>query len=239
MMQNTKKLFPGGRRKAFTLSYDDGICQDKRLVALFNKYGLKATFNLNSGLQNEKFDWTGAKGIQIKHINMDEIVDLYKGHEAAVHSLTHPFLQDLPEEQIFYELSEDKKNLEALFGYPVRGMAYPYGTYDAAVKAVAAKVGIKYSRTVEQHYTFEFPKDYLEWHTTCHHASDKLMELAHIFAESQNDALELFYVWGHSYEFDEQDNWDMMEEFCSFMSNREDIWYATNIEVFEHMNAAD
>lgn len=236
-MNSAQKLFPGGRKKVFTLSYDDGICQDKRLVSIFNKYGLKATFNLNSGLQDEKFDWTGANGIQIKHINKEEIVDVYKGHEVAVHSLTHPFLQKLSEEQIFHELSEDKKNLETLFGYSVKGMAYPYGTYNEVVKAVAEKVGIKYSRTVEQHYSFEFPKDYLEWHSTCHHASDRLMELAHKFVDSQSSSLELFYVWGHSYEFDEQDNWEMIEEFCSFMSNRDDIWYATNIEVFEHMNS--
>jgi len=236
-MNSVQKLFPGRLKKAFTLSYDDGICQDKKLISIFNKYGLKATFNLNSGLQDEKFDWTGVNGLEIKHINRKEIVDLYKGHEVAVHSLTHPFLQDLSEEQMFYELNEDKKNLEALFGYPVRGMAYPYGTYNEAVKAVATKVGIKYSRTVQQHCTFEFPEDYLEWHTTCHHSFDGLMELADKFVNSQSNSLQLFYVWGHSYEFDEQSNWDMMERFCSYMSNIDDIWYATNIQIFDHMNS--
>ena len=40
-----------GKKKAVTFSYDDGVEQDRRLIALFNKYGMKATFNQNSGIQ--------------------------------------------------------------------------------------------------------------------------------------------------------------------------------------------
>ena len=36
--------------KALTFSYDDGVTQDKRLIKILNKYGLKCTFNINSGL---------------------------------------------------------------------------------------------------------------------------------------------------------------------------------------------
>ena len=42
--------FPGGRKKALTLSYDDGVEQDIRLIQIMKEYGLKGTFNLNSGL---------------------------------------------------------------------------------------------------------------------------------------------------------------------------------------------
>ena len=48
-----KNLFPGQKPKALTLSYDDGICQDIRLTGLLRKSGLKATFNLNSGLMEK------------------------------------------------------------------------------------------------------------------------------------------------------------------------------------------
>ena len=41
-----------GKNKAVTFSYDDGIEQDKQLVDIFNTYGLKCTFNLNSGIMN-------------------------------------------------------------------------------------------------------------------------------------------------------------------------------------------
>ena len=44
--------FPGGRHKVLTMSYDDGRQEDYRLVELFNKHGIKGTFNLNAGI-----DW--------------------------------------------------------------------------------------------------------------------------------------------------------------------------------------
>ena len=37
-----------GKMKAVTFSYDDGVTQDIRLIDLFNKYSLKATFNIIS-----------------------------------------------------------------------------------------------------------------------------------------------------------------------------------------------
>lgn len=45
------------------------------------------------------------------------------------------------------------------------------------------------------------------------------------------------YVWGHSYEFSREDIWDLIEEFCSFIGNREDIWYRTNIEIVDYLHA--
>ena len=47
----------------------------------------------------------------------------------------------------------------------------------------------------------------------------------------------LFYLWGHSYEFERDGNWDIMERFCERMGNREEIWYATNMEVYEYVEA--
>ena len=48
--------FPKGKRKALTLSYDDGVEQDIRLIENMKQHGLKGTFNLNSGLHD--FDQT-------------------------------------------------------------------------------------------------------------------------------------------------------------------------------------
>lgn len=42
--------------------------------------------------------------------------------------------------------------------------------------------------------------------------------------------LYLMYVWGHSYEFDNDNNWELMERFCAMAGGRGDIWYATNLE---------
>lgn len=49
----------------------------------------------------------------------------------------------------------------------------------------------------------------------------------------------MFYLWGHSYEFGNNDNWNVIEEFAEFVGNRDDIWYATNGEIYEYVKAYD
>lgn len=170
-------------------------------------------------------------------MNAAEIPELYKGHEVAVHSLTHPFLDNLPAEEIIHEIWEDRKNIEKWFGYPVRGMAYPFGTYNQTVLGVLETLGIEYSRTVKQHENFSLPENFLEWHPTCHHVNPKLFDLAKDFIQNKPGNLSLFYVWGHSYEFDVDENWELIEEFSKLISNKEDIWYATNIEIVDYLKA--
>ena len=47
----------------------------------------------------------------------------------------------------------------------------------------------------------------------------------------------LFYIWGHSFEFDKNNNWELLDEFCSKLAGHDDIWYATNMEIYEYVNA--
>ena len=35
-------IFPEGKAKVLTMSYDDGKIQDERLIGIFNKYGIKS-----------------------------------------------------------------------------------------------------------------------------------------------------------------------------------------------------
>ena len=53
-----RKCYPGGKTKAFNITYDDGVLQDVPFVAMLNRYGLKGTFNLNAQLMEEEFVWT-------------------------------------------------------------------------------------------------------------------------------------------------------------------------------------
>jgi len=229
-------LYPEGLNKAFTLSYDDGVQQDKRLVEIFNQWNLKATFNLNSGIQNENNSWT-FKDHKIYRINKDEIEELYKGHEVASHSLTHPSLVTIPPEMIINQVFEDRKNLERMIGYLIRGMAYPFGDYNGKVIETLKACGIEYSRTVNEHEKFILPENYFEWHPTCHHGNPRLMNLTDSYLDLNSQNLSLFYVWGHSYEFDLNDNWSLIEELSRKISNKTDIWYATNIEVIDYLKA--
>ena len=108
-------MFPGGKMKAFTLSYDDGVVQDIRLIDIMNKYGLKGTFNINAGLfqienaQRGKFDG---------RLKLSEAKDLYtdSGHEIAIHGYVHKCLAKISEGEATYDVIHDREVLEKEFG---------------------------------------------------------------------------------------------------------------------------
>lgn len=237
MNYNTLIVFPEGKQKALTLSYDDGPIQDKKLIELLNRYGVKATFNLNSGLWAQDDD---PEGLFPKRMTYQEAIDTYKdsGHEIACHGFTHPWLDQLPEGVAAYEIVQDRKALEEQFGCIVRGMAYPFGTYNDKIVETAKNAGIVYSRTIASTHDLYLTTDWLRLAATCHHDDPELMNLAHRFIDTNPFANPyLFYLWGHSFEFDIHNNWDRMEEFLKYVSGKEDVWYATNIEIHDYIEA--
>lgn len=231
--------YPGGVGKALTLSYDDGVEQDIKLIEILNKYGIKATFNLNSGSYAAE-DKVYPEGTIHRRMSKSKVSETYtnSGHEVAVHAYSHPWLETLPASEVAYEILEDRKALEAQFGGIIRGMAYPYGTYNDTVVDVLKNSGILYARTTAATKKFDIPSDWLRLPSTCHHNDSALMTLAEKFVNLKADAhAKLFYLWGHSYEFEANDNWNVIEDFCKYISGKEDIWYATNIEIFEYIEA--
>jgi len=232
--------FPGGVSKALTLSYDDGVEQDIRLIEIMQKHGIKGTFNLNSGCYSPEGK-VFPEGHVHRRMSKSQAQAVYRnsGMEVAVHGLTHPFLEQLPDNLCTCEVLQDRINLEADFGCIVRGMAYPYGTYNDTVVESLRQCGIIYSRTVESTERFELPTDWLRMPATCHHRNPRLMELARSFVEDEKmRRAQLFYLWGHSFEFEkDNNNWDVIEDFCAYMGNRKGIWYATNMEIYEYTEA--
>ena len=227
-----------GKRKVLTLSYDDGVVQDIRLIEIMNKYGLKGTFNINSGL------YVPEDKIREKYygrMKLSEAKKLYinSGHEVAVHAYTHPFLEKLDSAEVIYEITEDRKSIEQEYGIIARGMAYPFGTYSENVVDILGKCGIAYARTVNSTFHFGFPENWLLLNPTCHHNSEKLMSLAETFVETPNRQYnaQMFYLWGHSYEFDNNDNCDVIEKFAEYTGGHDHIWYATNIEIYDYVKA--
>lgn len=228
---NQSISFPNGTKKALTLSYDDGVIQDQKLVSLMDKYGIKGTFNLNGGLFSEEGkprDWY--------RLTKAEAVSLFKNspHEVASHSLTHPYLNKLTYAEAYHEITADRRTLKELFDCPIRGMAYPFGTYNDITVEAVKDAGICYSRTVEEDNSFRLPTDWLRLTATCHHDDPNMMALLDKFLTAPATGTPLlFYLWGHSYEFDENNNWDLIEAFFQKVSRRDDIWYATNIEIYD------
>lgn len=221
-------VFPYGKCKALTLSYDDGNINDIRLSSIFRKYGLKATFNLNSGLSDN--DETRIKKREWK--------DVYSDFELASHTVTHPTLSRQPLSRVVEEILEDRKAIESITGSPVRGFAYPNGVYTPEIVSLLPSLGISYARIVGDTDSFDIPDDFYRWKATCHH-NHRLLENARTFLEFNKPwYLKLMYVWGHSFEFPRDDNWSLMEEFARLVGGRDEIWYATNIEIVDYLEAS-
>lgn len=219
--------FPEWKHKVLTMSYDDGRPQDRRLVSLFNEYGIRGTFNINGLLTRDD------------RIPPEEWKTLYKGHEVACHTALHPTIERCPDEQILQQVLEDRRILEEYVGYPVRGLAYPNGSVNNRITKILPYAGIRYGRTVVSTYSFAMPDNWMRWDPTSHHKRPDFLKLAKDFTELfKTQYYYLFYGWGHSYEFDSDDNWGIIEEFCKIVGGKDDIWYATNIEIYDYMEAA-
>lgn len=224
-MRINLNVYPNAKRKAITMSYDDGVKDDRRLVEIFNTYGIKGSFHLNSG--------TFGGG---NKIDASEVSTLYSGHEVSCHSAHHPFLELCSREGVVKEMLKDRETLEKLCGYPVRGMSYPFGTYNSEVVSILRSIGIEYSRTTQATNNFRLPADFLMWHPTCHH-NGSIMDKLGEFKSLRYSILPLFYIWGHAYEFPAQNNWDIMERFCEEAAKLDDVWFATNIQIVDYVNA--
>ena len=215
--------FPKGRAKALTLSYDDGTEQDIRLIRIMNQNGLKGTFNLNSGRFAPEGTVYPPEEFHRK-MTVRQVKEVYtdSGHEVAVHGLTHPFLEKLPESMAMWELLKDRENLENTFRTIVRGMAYPFGTCNDTVVECLKKAGLVYGRTTISSHSFDIPADWFRLQATCHHNDPELMPLVRKFIEEM-PAREpwMFYLWGHSFEFETGDNWEVIEEFAAFAGGHE------------------
>ena len=226
-----------GKMKAVTFSYDDGVTQDQRLIRLFDKYGLKCTFNLNSGLLGKPGSLI-REDVTVAHVKPRacEVRAIYEGHEIAAHTLTHPALSSLSDEDVVREVEEDRLALSELAGYEVVGMAYPGGTHvmnEHVADLIRTRTGIRYARTTTSTHSFDLQSDLIIFNPTVYHHVewDALFELGERFVSLKPDKPQIYYIWGHAYEFDIHGDWERFEEFCRLISGHGDIFYGTNREV--------
>lgn len=230
--------YPGGLTKALTFSYDDGVEQDMRLVKLLDDHGMKGTFNLNSRPVLSPGDHLCPGTIHPPHDPGPEQGPFHRQSRGGGALPDPAFLPELSQERMVYEIIRDRENLEREFGGIVRGMAYPFGAVDDATVEAVRCCGIQYARTVRSTHAFRIPQDWLRLDPTCHHDDPRLMELADSFLAARNIyETKLFYLWGHAYEFEANDNWQVIERFMDRLAGRDDIWYATNMEICAYVLA--
>lgn len=237
----TFNYYPNKKTKAVTMSFDDGRNFDRDLIKIFNKYNVKGTFHLISN----RLDTDG-------YITSGELKSLYEGHEISLHTHTHPTIAYMPQTQVNYEISENKRILENLIEKEICGMSYPMGSFGNNVLECMRVLGVLYGRTTKSTGNFLLPADFMLWNPTIHYSrgtkkwskdvtfsrnilDEKLGEFIE-YPEWTND-LPLMQIWGHSYELEDNDDWDIMENFCKKVSRQQNIWFATNIEVVDYVHA--
>ena len=225
-----------GKKKAVTFSFDDAVRQDIRLIEILNKYDLKATFNINSGLLGRKNELV-RNGVTIRHDKIDptELKEIYQGHEIAAHTLTHPNLTTLDREEIIRQVECDRVILSELCGYEVVGMAYPCGGVnndDRVAEIIRNNTGIKYARTITSTHSFLPQENLFRFDPTVYYIEKELDAEIDRFLASKSDEGELLYIWGHSYEMDAgYISWERFEEACARLADRPDVFYGTNKDV--------
>ena len=220
-------LFPGGKYKAVTFSFDDGRQNDARLAQLLNRYNLKGTFHLNG---KNYFNKTASE--------LQAVKNCYQGHEIACHTVHHGFLNVQPGVSVVHEVLEDRKILEQIAGYPVVGMSYLFGVVSKEAIAAFRACGIVYSRTTQETNGRAIPNDFMRWDPSAHFLrAQKAIDLFLRFI--QNQWVDVLYLWGHSFEFENNKNWDLLDRICKELSGKPDIWYATNIEIYDYVSAYD
>lgn len=243
-MRSVFMRYPDGKAKAVTFSYDDGVPQDRRLSALFTRYGLKATFNMNN------------KALREFCYSEEELQQLFlsPGHEIAIHGAFHRPSGNLRPIEEIQDLLNCRLELEERTGQIIRGMAYPdtgitkfgnFGCYEQ-VKQILTELDIAYSRTLGgDNDEFMLPQDFHAWMPSAHHDNPQILDYIDRFlsldlSTNTYHAIRmprLLYIWGHSYEFDDNQNWAHIEHICQMLAHREDLWYATNIEIFDYVEA--
>jgi peptidoglycan/xylan/chitin deacetylase (PgdA/CDA1 family) len=237
MYEEKYMRFPEGREKAITFSYDDGVKADERLIEIFNKYGVKGTFNLNTKL----FDYSEWNG----HLNEEQTYKVFCdcGQEIALHGARHAFLNKIPLAEAAKEIVDNRVYLEDKFERIVTGMAYAYGAFNDEVVALLKSLGVSFARTTVSTHSFALPQDWLRLNPTCHHADPELNNLADKFFNTSPSDVEkqrepwLFYVWGHSFEFDKANNWQVIENLCKKAGERSDVWKATGGQIYDYVKA--
>lgn len=228
--------YPHGKKKAFTTSWDDGVVHDRRVVQYFNEIGIKGTWNLNSAFLTRPGVPDGRPG---HYLAAAEVAELYKGHEVAIHTATHPHLPMLDPSAMAYEILDDRRALEDLVGYPVRGMALPFGSWNKQVLDMIRTLGIVYCRATGQAVENTFPPaDPIFWQPTMHmfgKVNDQTMPEKFAAWVAQPKRTDVMFVWGHTYEFNQPTpRWDDLEKLFRPVAGHPDVWYCTNIELFDY-----
>lgn len=206
-------------KKYLVLSFDDGTIYDKRFIKLLDKYGIPATFNLNSGLDDYIWYYNDTK--PICRLKLKENIHLYKNHEIASHTLTHPYLTSLSKEDLLKEVKIDIKNLEKIFKRKVVSFGTPFDKCsEREINIIKENTSIKYFRIplIKAKNDFSIPSDPFHIGINALYDDENIYEQIENFANNTLDK-SLFVIVGHSYDFEVNNHWEYIENLLKYISS--------------------
>ena len=235
----------GKPKKFFTLSFDDGITQDLKVIEILKKYDVKCiSFNINTGLYGANWDWVGPAigdaSISHQRFTKEELESgIYDGYDVLVHTMSHPSLKnyDKSANRIKKEVGKDADNIEELTGIRPVGMAWPGGDTeytDKTIEMVLEHTDIRFARGTTSTYSYDLPEYFMKWMPTCSAIDPQCLTLAQEFIDAECTEDMLFYVWGHAYELDlaNGQGYETFEQLVKMMSEAEDVYLVTNTEFY-------
>ncbi len=233
----------GTPKKYFTLAFDDGVTQDAKIIEILKKYDAEhsITFYINTGLLGVESDLTslGVYGVKHKRWNLDELCSgVYKGFDVGIHTLHHPGLNLYDNNPAYQKLQVegDAINIENITGYQPVGMAYPGGDLNVTnttAKNILENTSIRFARGTTSTGNFNLPTNFMRWQPTCHIMDSNLFTYANWFLKTNAPKDQLFYVWGHGYEFDQFSFYDEFEKLVKMMAEADDVVLVTNSEFYQ------
>ena len=241
---DTTVVRDGTPKKYFTLSFDDGITQDLRIIEILKKYNAYcATFNINTGLYGANWAWVGQQFNRpdVPHLRFTEEelkTGIYDGFEVAVHTLNHPSLKvyDTNSTMLKKEVYNDALNIYKITGVMPIGMAWPGGDTEytrTTIEKVVELTHIRYARGTTRTGDFSLPTEFMQWMPTCSLTDNDCLRLAQKFVDAECTEDMLFYVWCHGYEFDLFDTWERLEKLVQMMAEDDSIVLVTNAEFYQ------
>jgi peptidoglycan-N-acetylglucosamine deacetylase len=227
-----------------TSSWDDGHRCDVRLARMLKEHGLKATFYVAP--ENQEF-------AKQDLLPLPEIRNLSQDFEIGAHSMTHRRLPTISEQEAAREIIESKAVLEQVIGKEIEVFCYPGGAYTKLHAQLVRDAGYRYARTTAR-YTFTVDDPYeagTSLHVYNHRSRSDLWQTARFvkfqpikilrcleweaLAKAMFDQVikegGIYHIWGHSWEIDEHNDWECLENVFRYISANPKVSYVTNGEL--------
>ena len=219
-----------------TTSWDDGHKLDIKLSGLLRQYSLQGTIYYAP----HNREWN-----EDELLSLDEVINISHEFEIGGHTMTHPDLTKVSIEKAKNEIEDSRLFLQDLLQTEVNSFCYPKGRFNVSIKKAVQESGYKNARTVERFCfgikdkfaagtsvnTYQHYQDILrvwqfsDWNISKAIRSWDWGELAKQMFDYVLENGGVFHLWGHSWEIEENNDWERLEEVFEYISRRKDVKY--------------